>query len=241
MQYQTKGIVLHTINYSETSLIIKIYTENFGLQSFLIRSARNKKSKIKAGIFQPLTLLEFVADHKNKTKLHNIKEITNCFQFKNISLDIRKSSIAIFIAEILNKSIREEEENKSLFDFLFNTIQFLDKKEGRISDFHLFFLIDLTKYLGFYPQNNYKDNCEIFNLYDGNFQEKIPEQPYFIEKELSRHFYEIIKIANTDRDKLQTTLSVRKELINKMIDYYRIHLNGFGTVKSHVVLEEIFL
>ena len=240
MQYQTRGIVLHALNYSETSLIIKIYTENFGLQSFLIRSARSKKSKIKAGIFQPLTLLEFIADYKNKSKLHTVKEITNCFQFNNISLDIRKSSVAIFIAEVLNKAICEEEQNESLFDFLFNTIQILDKKEERISDFHLYFLLDLTKFLGFFPQNNFNKDCEIFNLYDGKFQEQIPEHLYFIEKKLSRHLSEIINISYSNRDKNQITAGIRKELINKMIDYYRIHLNGFGIIKSHYVLEEIF-
>ncbi len=241
MLSNTRGIVLNYIKYAESSIIVKIYTENFGLQSFLIRSAKSKNSKIKACIFQPLTLLEFVANHKKKSGLHAIKEITDCFQLNGISLDIKKSSIAIFIAEILNKSIKEEEQNKSLFDFLFDTILFLDKKEGRISEFHLYFLLDLTKFMGFYPQNNFVENCTIFNLYNGKFQEYLPEHSYFIEKELSKYLHEIIKISNPERDKYQIPSTIRKELINKMIDYYRIHLNGFSIVKSHAVLEEIFL
>lgn len=241
MLSKTRGIVLHYFKYAESSIIVKIYTENFGLQSFLIRSTRSKKSKIKAGIFHPLTLLEFVASSKNKSGLHTIKEITDCSQLNGISLDIKKSSIAIFIAEVLKKSIREEEQNKSLFDFLFNTILFLDKKEGRVSEFHLYFLLDLTKFLGFYPQNNFREDCAIFNLHNGKFQEHLPEHNYFIEKGLSKYLYEIIEIPNTDREKYQISSGIRKELINKIIDYYRIHLNGFSIVRSHAVLEEIFL
>ena len=241
MLSKTRGIVLNNIKYSESSIIVKIYTEGFGLQSYLIRSAKSKKSKLKAGIFQPLTLLELIVNHNKKSKLHSIKEITNCFQFNEISVDIKKSSVALFIAEIINKSIREEEQNKSLFDFLFDTIQSLDKKEGRISEFHLYFLLDLTNFLGFYPQNNFGERCAIFNLYDGKFQEHAPEHPYFIEKELSKCLNEIIEISNIDRDKHQIPAVARKHLINKLIDYYRIHLNGFSTVKSHTVLEEIFL
>jgi DNA repair protein RecO (recombination protein O) len=240
MLYKTKGIVLHALNYSETSLIIKIFTEDFGLQSFMVRSSRSKKSKIKAGIFQPLALLEFVADQKKKSKLQNIKEITTCFQFNWISLDIRKSSVALFIAEILNKSIREEEQNKPLFDFLFNTIQFLDQTKGKISNFHLVFLLDLTRFLGFYPQNNFSENSTIFNLYDGKFQEHIPEHPYFIDKGLSKCLHEIIMASTSERYNYPIEINFKKELINKIIDYYRIHLNGFSMIKSHAVLEEIF-
>ena len=179
MLSKTRGIVLTNFKYSENSIIVKIYTEDFGLQSYLIRSVRNKKSKIKAGIFQPLTLLEFVAGHSKRSRLHSIKEITDCSQLNGISLDIKKSSVAIFIAELLNKAIREEECNKELFEFLFNTIHFLDKKEGRVSEFHLYFLLDLTKFLGFYPQNNFGENCAVFDLYNGKFQMQIPEHSYY--------------------------------------------------------------
>jgi len=239
MLHNTKGIVLHTLKYSETSLIVKIFTENLGLQSYLIRSVRNKKSKMKAGIFQPLSVLEFVAYYKKKSKLQTIKEIINCFQFNGISNDIKKSSIAIFIAEILNKSIREEEQNKSLFEFIFNSVKALDEKEGKISDFHLFFLLDLSKHLGIYPNNNYNSTNVFFNLYDGLFHENQPEHSYFIPKELGKYFHEMIDINK--RDTIEINPATRKELINKLLDYYSIHLNGFKNIKSHIVFEEIFV
>jgi DNA repair protein RecO (recombination protein O) len=238
MLHKTKGIVLHALEYSETSLIVKIYTEDLGLQSYLIRSARKKKSKTKAGIFQPLSLLEFVAYYSKRSKLQTLKEITSCFQFKGIPYDIKKSSIAFFIAEVLYKTIREEEQNKPLFEFIFNSVQSLDEKEGRISEFHIFFLLDLSKYLGFYPHNNYNEKNNIFNLYDGRFQEHQPEHSYFTEKRLSKYFHELIEINK--RENVVITSNLRKELINKLLDYYRIHINGFNTISSHIVLEDVF-
>jgi len=240
MLYKTKGIVLHSTKYSETSLIVKVFTENFGLQSYIIRSARSKKSKMKAGIFQPLTLLEFIAYHKKKSKLQTLKEIITCNQFDNIPYNIKKSSVALFIAEVLNKAIREEEQNVPLFEYIYSTVQLLDKKEGRISEFHLYFLLDLTKFLGFYPHNNYTESNNIFNLYDGRFQEYIHVHKYYIDKELSISLNKLIEISYENLDVIGISPLIRKKLINKILDYYRIHLSGFNTVQSHLVLENIF-
>ncbi len=241
MLYKTKGIVLNTIKYSETSIIAKIYTDSFGLVSYIIRSSRKSRTGIKTGLFQPLTLMDFVAYHKKKTGLHTIKEITGCHQFTGIPYDIKKSSVAIFIAEVLNKAIKEEEQNKILFYFIYNSIELLDKTEGRISEFNLYFLLELSQHLGFYPQGNYNERHKIFNLYDGHFQEHIPEHPYFIDTEMSRHFYKLIGKPLKDLSESGIPATIRKELLNKILDYYRIHLNGFNTLKSYAVLEEIFI
>jgi DNA repair protein RecO (recombination protein O) len=237
MLHKTKGIVLHTLEYSETSIIVKLFTEDLGLQSYLVRSAKKKNSRTKAGIFQPLSLIEFVAYHNKRSKLQSLKEITHCYHFKGIPFDIKKSSIAFFIAEVLYKSIREEEQNKPLFEFIFASVQELDEKEGRVSDFHLFFLMELSKHLGFYPNDNYHSSRTIFNLYEGTFQGARPEHSYFLEKELSRNFHELIG----NRDAAEFNPAERKELIHKMLEYYSIHLNGFKNVKSHLVLENIFI
>lgn len=241
MFHKSGGIVLHSTKYSENSLIVKIYTESFGLQSYLIRTSKNRKSKIKAGIFQPLTLLDFIISHNKKKDIQFIKEITQCRQFSGITFDIKKSSIAIFIAEILGKVIREEEQNKSLFGFIYNSIQTLDSTEKNVSKFHLVFLLELSKYLGFSPQSNYDNKNCIFNLYEGRFREHLPEHPYFIEKELSQHFNDLIGLSYDKIETVQFSSTIKKELLNKILDYYRIHINGFNIVRSHKVLEDIFL
>lgn len=239
MLFKTKGVVLHTLNYSENSIIIKAYTENDGLQSFIVKTGRSKKSPIKSGLFQPLSVLCMESYQSKNQGLHHIKEVSVAVQLMNIYYDTRKSAIAFFIAELLLSSIREEEKNKSLFDFIFNSIITLDQKESRVSDFHLFFLIDLTRFLGFFPNNNYSDKFQIFNLNEGCFQEYIPEHSHYIKNELSQYLYFMMEENRREEIKLSSTF--RKELIKKLLEYYSIHLNGFKKLRSHIVLEDVFI
>jgi DNA repair protein RecO (recombination protein O) len=239
MLEKTKGIVLHSLKYSETSIIVKIYTESFGIVSYLVRPSKNKKNGMKAGIFQPLAILDMIVMHKKQQGLQTIKEITQCNQFSQIPYDIKKSSIAVFIAEVLYKAIREEEQNESLFHFLKSKIELLDITDGRTGEFHISFLVELTLHLGFFPQLNYCEN-NIFNLYDGCFQENIPEHPYYISKELSGYFFNLVSASYDDRPVQGIPGTARKDLLDKILDYYRIHLNGFQSLKSHLVLEEVF-
>jgi len=239
MLFKTKGVVLHTLNYSENSIIIKAYTENDGLQSFIVKTGRSKKSPIKSGLFQPLSVLCMESYQSKNQGLHHIKEVSVAVQLMNIYYDTRKSAIAFFIAELLLSSIREEEKNKSLFDFIFNSIITLDQKESRVSDFHLFFLIDLTRFLGFFPNNNYSDKSQIFDLNEGCFQEYIPEHSHYIKNELSQYLYFMMEENRREEIKLSSTF--RKELIKKLLEYYSIHLNGFKKLRSHIVLEDVFI
>lgn len=240
MLYKTRGIVLHSLKYSETSIIVRIYTEAHGIVSYIVRASRSKKSAMKPGIFQPLTILDFVAYHRKKTKLQTIKEITHCYHFTSIPYDIKKSSVAIFIAEVLYKTIREEEQNRDMFDFIHRSVLSLDATEGRIAEFHLYFLIELSRLLGFYPHDNFNENNIFFNLYDGHFQEYPPEHFYFIEKELSEQLHKLIGSSYHESKNTGISAESRKELINKLLDYYRIHLSGFNVIHSNQVLEEIF-
>ena len=239
MLFKTKGVVLHTLNYSENSIIIKAYTENDGLQSFIVKTGRSKKSPIKSGLFQPLSVLCMESYQSKNQGLHHIKEVSVAVQLMNIYYDTRKSAIAFFIAELLLSSIREEEKNKSLFDFIFNSIITLDQKEKSVSDFHLFFLIDLTRFLGFFPNNNYSDKSQIFDLNEGCFQEYIPEHSHYIKNELSQYLH--FMIEENRREELKLSSTFRKEMIKKLLEYYSIHLNGFKKLRSHIVLEDVFI
>ena len=239
MLFKTKGVVLHTLNYSENSIIIKAYTENDGLQSFIVKIGRSKKSPIKSGLFQPLSVLSMESYQSKNQGLHHIKEVSVAVQLMNIYHDTRKSAIAFFIAELLLSSIREEEKNKSLFDFIFNSIITLDQKEKSVSDFHLFFLIDLTRFLGFFPNNNYSDKSQIFDLNEGCFQEYIPEHSHYIKNELSQYLH--FMIEENRREELKLSSTFRKEMIKKLLEYYSIHLNGFKKLRSHIVLEDVFI
>src|SRR4051812_34859696 len=146
MLFKTGGIVLNYIKYKETSIICKIYTEAFGLQSYIINGIRNNKAKNKIALFQTLTLLDLVVYNRPNSSLNRISEIKCHYPFKSIPFDLRKTTIALFLSEILNKTLKEQAENEDLFSFLKNSIKFLDKADENFENFHLQFLIKLSGY-----------------------------------------------------------------------------------------------
>jgi len=242
MLHKTRGIVFHVTPFSETSVVARIYTEQFGVQSYLINGVRNKKAKIKSGLLQPLSLLDMVVYHKERGGLQRIKEMRPHLQFTSIPFDVLKSSMVLFMNEVLYKSVKEEEANQALFDFIFHTIRMLDLETATNTDFHLRFLVQLTKYLGFFPDGNYSSSTSVFDLQEGSFLPAEPAHPYFIAPPLSLHFD---KLVNPERGELiheasAISTSQKRELIEKLLQYYALHLTGFGGIHSNKVLEEVW-
>ena len=152
MLHKTRGIVFHSIKYGENGIIVKIFTESSGLQSYIINSVRSKKGKFKSSVFEPLSLVELVSEQKENRSLQRLKEIRTQPVFHSIPDDIVKSSILLFLNEVLYKSIQQQGHiDHPLFNFIFNSIQILDLEININPDFHLFFMVHLTKYLGFFP------------------------------------------------------------------------------------------
>lgn len=237
----TKGIVLNYINYSETSVIAKIYTKNYGLQSYIIKGIRKSKSKTKLSLLEHLSLIEIVAYHKEHTSgIRTVKELKSIYQFQSIPYNIGKSSIALFINEILYKSLHEEEENSALFEFLFHSIQILDVTPEHYADFHLLFMVQYSKYLGFFPRNNYNTNNIFFNLTEGIFQSTQPLNTEYIEHPLSKFIYTMLNTSFEDIAILNLNKSDRRLLLDKIIIFYRLHHSGFKKINSHLVLQEVF-
>jgi DNA repair protein RecO (recombination protein O) len=239
MLLTTKGIVLHSLKYSETSIIVRIYTEACGLQSYLFKGIRSPKSKIKAGLFQPLTLLELVAYHKARTDLHTAREVHLAHPYLSIPFDIRKSSIALFINELLFKSIREEEANAELFGYLWKTCILLDTSEGSESCFPLVFTAELTRFLGILPRSDYSDKRSVFNLKESQFQAFIPEKDPYIIPEFGKSFSILIESRIEDLPKIHLKPAVRRSLLDSFLLYYQIHLPGFKPMNSHHILHSV--
>ncbi len=238
MLFQTRGILFHKTKYSESSIIAKIYTEKFGLKSYLIRGVRKSKAKFKANLFQSLSVLDLVVYNKEKSDIQYIKEVSQDKQYQNIPFEVIKSSIAIFINEILYKSIREEEANPELFAFIYNALIHLDKTEEP-ANFHIFFMLNLTKFLGFYPKNNYSESTKSFNLEEGEFQAVELHNDLLILSPLSGKFSRMIGLSVDKHGELKLTGPERKVLIGKLIRYYELHLPGFKNVRSHQILHEV--
>jgi DNA repair protein RecO (recombination protein O) len=236
-QYKTRGIVLHRVKYSETSVIAKIYTEMFGLESFILKGIRSSRSKIKSGLLQHLSLVDMVVYHNKNGGLQSLREIKSNYNFQSIPFDIRKSSIALFINEILYKSIKEETRNTELFEFIYRNIIMFDEIKERFSDFHFHFMFQLTKYLGFYPNDNYSESNCFFNLKEGLFQSLFTDDGYCIDKASSEQFY---MLMSKGLNEYYVPAKYRKPMLNMMTDYYRIHVPGLNEIRSKQVLETVF-
>jgi DNA repair protein RecO (recombination protein O) len=236
MLVKTRAIVLSSLKYQEKSLIVKCFTLSDGLKSYFVRDAfSSRKSNQKIAYFQPLSLLEIEAVHKNKGTLESFKEIKIATPFATIHSDIVKSTIVMFISEILHHSIHEEEANKSLFSFLETALSWLDN-HSEIANFHLIFMLETTKYLGFYPDTTAID-LKYFEMTEGVFS------PFHAISSLSEHetslFKKLIdlKFDNSQKNFASTE---RQILLKILIDYYSFHLDGFKKPKSLDVLKEVF-
>lgn len=236
MLVKTKAIVISSLRYQEKSLIVKCFTLSDGLKSYFVQSAYSgKKSNQKIAYFQPLTILEIEANHKNKGALEHFKEIKLATAFQTIHTNVVKSTIVIFLSEMLQHSIQEEEKNEDLFTFLEAALLWLDTHE-ETSNFHLILLLEITKFLGFYPDNSEED-FKHFEMLDGIFS---PFQGTSCLNEHETHLFK--KLINLKFDSNQKVFAgiERQILLNILLNYYSIHLDGFKKPKSLDVLKEVF-
>ena len=236
----TEGIVLHSIKYSDTSIIARIYTRELGLQSYLVPGVRKKKTSVKNSLFQPLSIFEMVVYNNNKHELQRIKEISSLKQYNHIPSDMKKTSIAMFLSEILVNCLKEQESNPKLFEFLKQSFLFLDDTKEKVADFHLLFLMQLTWHLGFYPNLKHNINKPVFNLREGIYQHPSSTSPYNLDKQSSKFFEKLCRLNYEDLNDLSMPPHLRKTLLATIIDYYKLHMEGFKDIKSLSVLETVF-
>jgi DNA repair protein RecO (recombination protein O) len=229
MLHKTRGIALSYIRYRESSIIAKIYTEAFGIQSYIVNGVRSSRSKAnRIALFQPLTLLDLVVYHKNKTDaLHRISEIKCRVPFHSLPFEVVKSSLALFLTEILSKSLREEEENLPLFEFLEAAIGYLDNAESGYENFHIHTLVQLAFYLGF----GMETAADLSNELRENHYPASPDaiQRTALQIWLSAPFGESVVL---DRPR-------RLSLLNMLLFFYKIHLDSLGEIRSLDVLHEV--
>ncbi|MEQ6125061.1 DNA repair protein RecO [Pseudotenacibaculum sp. MALMAid0570] len=234
----TKAIVISTIKYGDSSLIARLYTNEFGLVSYLIKGIlKSKKGKLKAAYFQPLTQLNIVASHQEKRGLQSIREAQVINMYKTLHLNIVKQSVVLFLAEMMSGAIQEEEENQPLYNYLEKAFLWLDNHDN-ISNFHLLFLLNLTKFLGFYP-----DTSEIhktgFHLREGTFTDFEHEKEVVKGEEILQ-FKKLLGINFDTIESINFSKKQRQDLLRMLIQYFELHLGGFKHPKSLHVLEAVF-
>lgn len=239
MLHKTLGIVFKTTDYSESSVVVQVFTQKFGLQSYLLNGVKKPKSKISRNLLQPLHLLDMVVYHKVSGNIQRVAELRSAGVFLTIPYDIIKSSLIIFLNEVLYKAIRQQSADEALFDFVFHAIAWLDNQQGNLSNFHLLFLVKLTRYLGFYPQRASSGNAEYFDLKEGLFLRHKPAHALYLSPPHTQDFNLLMRYNFNEQPLLRIDSDGRRYLINKLLEYYALHVDGFGNVHSNEILEEI--
>ncbi len=239
MLVSTKGIVLKSFKYSETSFISKVYTQELGVRSLIISGVRKAKARFGASLLQPLSILDLEIYHKKDREVDRIKEAKLDYIFTEIPFDIIKSSIALFISEILYKSIKEEETNELLYIYLDQVIRMLDEQQGILGNIPLFFLLSLSSYLGFYPSNNYSNIHRFFDLTGGTFSATPPIHKNYLDGEEAKHLNELLNAAREGYFNLSMPLVVRQQLMKNLLRYYGMHVNNFMPIHSVEVMRTV--
>lgn len=238
MLTKTKGIVLRKLNYGETSLIVDVFTEEHGLMSYIIGGVRQSKSKTGLALLQLMAIVELVAYHSEKSKLHRIKEAQPAYVFQNVPGDVRKNAIILFLAELCSKVIRQTERNKVLYQMMEDTIRGLDQAQEHFADTHLFFMIRLADILGFGPEERKTADDDFFDLLDGRFMPMAPEHEYYVRAPDLFNTYLIaarqhsIKNVSTDR-------ITRNRMLDTLLLYFQLHIDKMPEMQGHKVLREI--
>lgn len=240
MHVATEGIVLHFIKYGESSVITTIFTREFGRQSYIVNAARSRKSKNKVGLLQPCFLVDIEAYQKKTRDIQRIKTLKSNRVYQNIPFDITKSTQAIFLAEILYKTIHEQESYPELFDFIKNALQYFDLMEDGWSNFHLFFLLRLSEYMGFMPDTTKVGFEGWFDMRKGAIVPFEPPHPMYANKEATEYLIQLSQLKINELDQLKISRSMRDTLLSTLLNYYQLHFEDLGEIKSIKVLKEIF-
>ena len=233
----TKAIVINSIKYGDTSLICSCYTLERGMRTYLLRGIlKSKKGKLKPAYFQPLTQLKIIANHNDKGTLNTIKEAELDHFYTSVYSDVRKQSICLFLAEVLYGAIREEEQNADLYKYLETSLLWLDTHDA-ISNFHLLFLLNLSRFLGFYPeQQTVSGNA--FDLKEGRFNDQVNK--FSVTGEKLKQFKKLLGINFDVLHEVDFNVKNRQDVLSVLIQYFELHLSGFRSPKSLSILKAVF-
>ena len=238
MLSKTQGIILHSFKYSENSLITSVYTREYGRVSCLIQGVHTKKSKFKPAFFQPLSIVDIELLYLQNKDLQSLKDIAISKPLHSLHTNLYKNAIVLFLGEILYRSLRDGEQDEQLFNFVSNAIELLDTMSDGFSNFHLIFIAQLTKYLGFFPENSYSELTPFFNAKSAAFE--LGKSLHSMDRQTSKLISEILDSDFSTGKNLNIPQKIKSQLLQKMIDFYILHLPGLKEIRSLDVLIAIF-
>lgn len=241
--HKTKGIVLKTVKYGETSIIVTIFTESFGIQSYLVNGVRasSKKGTGKANLFQPTAILDLVVYHNELKQLNRIKEFKWSVIYQHILSDVPKNTVALFMVELLTKCLKQPESNPDLFHFAEDCFLHLDKSKGTVmANLPLFFALHLPVHFGFRISDNFSEENQYLDLKEGGFVQEHPHHPYFLEEKQAAITSQLLKVMQPEElEEIKLNHDFRRQLLQQYETYYTLHIQDFGMLRSLPVLREV--
>lgn len=243
MLHKTKGIVLRTVKYGETSLIISMFTELFGLQSYLVNGVRTvaRKGGSRSNIFQPAAMLELVAYHNEFKNLQRVREYRWAHLYTHLFSDVRKNAVALYLVELLSKCLKQPETNAELYYFIEDALQHLDEASDTVmANFPLFFSLHLAVFFGFRINDEYSEEQHYLDLEEGNFVTDQPAHAHYLQDREAAAVSHILKAQHpSELDDIRLNGESRRRILHALEIYYALHIPDFGTLKTLPILSEV--
>jgi DNA repair protein RecO (recombination protein O) len=240
MLEKSKGIVLHQIKHTDSGIIAQVYTRNFGRQSLIIKGIRSKKKGRQVIFFQPLFILDLEIYFKPSREIQLLKEFSVSYTPADIPFNVVKSTVALFLGEVLYSTLKEESPQQDLFDFIENSIIFFDKCTEGIANFHISFLTGLTRFLGFEPGPRLDTDNTFFDMINGVFVPMPPLHGKYCNPEISTIIADFLVVPYEKIGTINLSGHKRNEVLESILYYYSIHLPGLKTINSISILKEVF-
>jgi len=240
MLKKVQGILLHRYKYSESSAILHVYTDTHGRQSMMVRSAFGPKAKNKVSALHPLALLSMDIYAKPNRDLQLVKEFKTLEPLHQLRMDFRKSAIGLFLGEVLHKSLGEESGHPELFEFLHAMIQVLELKEMGLAHFHLYFMLQYTKFLGFYPDVPQYEVGSFVDLRSGSYSKLKPVHDDFLSPDEAALWMRLAEFSPDQHEELRLTAHERNRLLQQTMRYLQLHVHGLSTINSLEILRDVF-
>lgn len=236
MNDKTEGIVLQSLRYGDSSLIVRVFTRSEGLKSYMVKGAFNRNAKSRVALFQNLNVISFVESGKPKTaSLGYMKDVQLAQVYQSLPFVMHKSAILMYVSELLSKTITGQEENEALYNFVVRSLQWLDLVETGYANFPLFFTLELTRHLGFYPKQNFTEG-DCFDMMEGSFEHQYPVHPYYLDQDDALLLFAFLDKGVDEASHLPLNGARRRTMLDSLITYMRLHAPVMKDFHSHEVL-----
>lgn len=240
MLHKTQAIVLNTINYNDKYLLATVYTNVFGRVTYMVPKSRSKATKVQKSLFAPLSILDMETEHQASRDIQRIREAHTLYPLYSIPGNMVKTSIVLFLSEFLSRILKDTDEYEIIYNYLSYSIQVLEESEKGLANYHLVFMLKLTRFLGFYPNlEDYHPN-DYFDMLNGIFVTHQPLHNHYVNKVDSQVLSLLSRIGYENMHLFLFSRQDRQNIINRMLEYYRIHLHDFQPLKSLDILHELF-